>query len=445
MIERYSTPEMTELWSEQNKLFWWKRVQTEVIAGWINLEQMPPETLTAIETAPVPTPEQVSQREQITRHDLAAFVDVLSQSMAEGGEYVHYGLTSSDVLDTTMGIRLREATDLLILELEQLLDLLVSKCREHIDTLMLGRTHAMAAEPITWGIKLANHAMELDRNRQRLRESRAMVAVGKISGVVGTYAHCQPELEQQVCQRLGLTPEPVSSQVTGRDRPAQLLWAIGSTAAALERLATEIRHLQRTEVAEVQEGFSLQQKGSSAMPHKQNPIASERLVGLSRVVRGYLSAGLESVILWHERDLSHSSAERIILPDATSLLHFMLRETRNLLENLVANPERMTQNLAQAGDTIYSQGLLLALVGQVRLDRETSYRMVQELVSQARTEDRTLRELASAHPQVLLSEHQLDTIFDPWSYLEHRQLFAKRAERLLTDRRKEGLGSELEE
>ncbi|NHZ70562.1 MAG: adenylosuccinate lyase [Proteobacteria bacterium] len=345
MIERYSTPEMTTVWSEQQKLAVWKEVETLVVEAWADLGVAPPEAADAARRASDVDLDEWKARELVTQHDVAAFVDLLAASVPDGGEWIHFGLTSSDVLDTAGGVLLKESGELLLDAVSDLFVVVKRRAFEHRDTLMIGRTHGIWAEPTSFGLKLANWAFEIQRDHERLVDAVNGVSFGKISGAVGTYAHTPPELEAIVCGRLGLAYEPASTQVIARDRHAHFLSVIALIGSSIERFATEIRHLQRSEVSEAREAFRSGQKGSSAMPHKRNPIASENLTGVSRLLRGYASAGLENVALWHERDISHSSVERVALPDATSLLHYALKRMTRLIDTLVIDTDRMLSNL----------------------------------------------------------------------------------------------------
>ncbi len=412
MIERYILPEMGDIWSDQRRLETWKAVEVAVLAALEVRGVAPTGVAEAAEAADCPTPEEVAEREKTTNHDLAAFVDLLGANAgAEAAGWIHYGLTSSDVLDTAGGVVLKEASALLVESLAQLQQVVVGLAREHRNTFMIGRTHGIWAEPTTFGLKLAGWAFELDRDLSRLRRAQEAVAVGKISGAVGTYAHISAEIEAEVCHRLGLSVEPASTQVTARDRHAEYLSAIAITGASIERMATEIRHLQRSEVGEAREGFSKGQKGSSAMPHKRNPILSERMTGMARLLRGYAQVGLENVALWHERDISHSSAERVALPDASIALHYMLTKFRGLLENLVVDTDRMTTNLESTRGLVFSQGVLLALV-ESGLTRDEAYRVVQGNAMRAWDEGTPLVDLLSGDPEVGLSSEELAACFN---------------------------------
>jgi adenylosuccinate lyase len=411
VIERYTLPEMGQIWSDQHRLEMWKTVEVAALRSFEKLGRVPSGVASATEAAPCPTPGEVAEREAVTNHDLAAFVDLLGE--AAGGEatgWVHYGLTSSDVLDTAGGILLRDSTDLLADALVALRKAVVTRAREHRNTFMIGRTHGIWAEPTTFGLKLAGWAFELARGEERLAAARETVAVGKISGAVGTYAHVPASVEAEVCQQVGLGVEPASTQVTARDRHAQYLSTLALIGASIERMATEVRHLQRSEVSEAREGFRKGQKGSSAMPHKRNPIMSERMTGMARLLRGYAQVGLENVALWHERDISHSSAERVVLPDASIALHYMLVRFRALVDDLVVDQERMAANLASSNGLVFSQAVLLALV-ESGLGRDEAYRIVQRNAMQAWDGKGQLKDLLGADPDVQLTGEQLDGCF----------------------------------
>jgi adenylosuccinate lyase len=411
VIERYTLPEMGAIWADAHKLDAWKQVEVLALEAWESLGVVPKGTATAVRSAPNPTAEQVAEREAVTNHDLAAFVDVLGETAGgDAAAWVHYGLTSSDVLDTAAGLILSEAGALLTRALADLFDVVRGKALEHRSTFMIGRTHGIWAEPTTFGLKLAGWAFELDRDRQRLEAARDAVSVGKISGAVGTYAHVPPELEAHVCSGLGLAIEPASTQVTARDRHAQYLSTVALIGASIERMATEIRHLQRSEVAEVREAFAAGQKGSSAMPHKRNPILSERMTGLARVLRGYAQVGLEDVALWHERDISHSSAERIVLADASIALHYMLVRFASLVRDLEVDTGRMLENIESTRGLIFSQAVLLALIEAGR-SRDEAYRIVQRHSMSAWEGKGDLRELLEADPDLGLDAGQLEDCF----------------------------------
>ncbi len=369
--------------------------------------------------------EAVHEREAVTDHDVAAFVDVLATSAGEAGRWIHFGLTSSDVLDTALALQLRAASDQILAGAGELVALLVRRAREHAETVCVGRTHGVHAEPTSFGLKLAGFATEAARNRTRLHGAFAQASVGAISGAVGTHAAHSPDFEARVLARLGLKGEPVSTQVVARDRHAELLSAIALAGAGLERLATEIRHLQRTEVLEAAEPFRAGQKGSSAMPHKRNPIVSERICGIARLLRSYAQAGLEDVALWHERDISHSSVERVALPDATILLDYAQSLIVRVVDGLVVDPDRMRANLELTHGALYSQRALLALV-DTGLGRDEAYRIVQRLSQRAWDEGVELRELLAAERLEL----DLDAIFDEGAFLRHVPELIARLDRL---------------
>jgi adenylosuccinate lyase len=411
MIARYTRPEMGALWTDEARMEAWRRVE---VAACEAMEGPSEEELDAIRAATF-TVEAVNERERTTDHDVAAFVDILSESAGDAGRWVHFGLTSSDVLDTATALQLRAAGEILVAGARELVDVLSERAREHVHTVCPGRTHGVHAEPTTFGIKLTGFAMEARRNAQRLERAFAQASVGAISGAVGTYAATSPEFEARVLAGLGLEPEPVSTQVVARDRHAELLQAIALAGAGLERLATEIRHLQRTEVREVEEPFRAGQKGSSAMPHKRNPITTERITGLARVLRGNATAAVENVALWHERDISHSGAERVILPDSTILLDYLQHLAIRVVRGMVVHAERMRKNLDLTYGALFSQRVLLALVTS-GMTRDDAYRVTQELAQRAWDERIPLRDLLAQRPELGLD---LDTIFDLGHYARY--------------------------
>jgi adenylosuccinate lyase len=361
VIARYTRPELAEIWSDDAHFEAMREVE---VAACEEMDGPTPDELEAIRGATF-TVEAIAEREKVTDHDTAAFVDVLAASAGPAGRWIHYGLTSSDVLDTGLALQLRRVADLVLPDSRRLVEALAARACEHVHTLCVGRTHGIHAEPTTFGIKLAGFAFEADRNARRLKHAFAQAGVGALSGAVGTYSATSPDFEERVLGRLGLAREPVSTQVVARDRHAELLQAIALAGAGLERFATELRHLARTEVGEVQEPFGAGQKGSSAMPHKRNPIKSEQVAGLARVLRGNALAALEDVTLWHERDISHSSVERVVLPDSTTLLDHLQRRILTLVEGMVVNQERMRENLELTHGALFSQRVLLALVQRV--------------------------------------------------------------------------------
>ncbi len=412
MIERYSLPEMAAVWSEERKLAVWQEIEALVADAWAELGVAPAAAGDAIRKAPPVEVGTWKEREQVTGHDLAAFVDLLATATGEHGGWVHYGLTSSDVVDTAQAVVLDEAAGLLLGKVAALFTVVKERALEHRETVMVGRTHGIWAEPTTFGLKLAGWAFELARAHQRLVAARRSVAVGKISGAVGTYAHVPPAVERYVCEQLELGVEPASTQVVARDRHAEFLGAVAVTGASLERFATEIRHLQRSEVGEVREPFRSGQKGSSAMPHKRNPILSENVTGLARLLRAYALAGLENVALWHERDISHSSVERVVLPDACLLLDFALHRMTGVVRGLVVDAERMRANLDATRGLVYSQAVLLALV-EGGLARHDAYRLVQRHALAVWDGGGDLRAALAADPDVPLDADALDACFDP--------------------------------
>ncbi len=433
MIPRYSMPEMATLFDDQSRLGRWLQVEVLAVQAMASLGIVSNETsefvskksIDLLQDAPkdfqwskATNPkvkkhilEAVLEREKITNHDLAAFVDIVQDQIGSyHSEFIHYGLTSSDIVDTASSATLVQSADLLIQASEQLVAVLKAKALEHKDTPMVGRTHGMHAEPTTFGVKLALWALQADRDLKRLKAAREAIAVGKLSGAVGTYSNIDPAIEDYVCLSLGLKPVP-STQVIARDRHAEYIWACASVGASVESFATEIRHLQRSEVAEVQEAFGKGQKGSSAMPHKRNPITSEKLSGLARLLRGYLGAALEDVALWHERDISHSSVERVIFPDASLLGYYVLKQASKLIENLVVKPDKMLKNLELSNGMVFSQSILLSLVAS-GLPRDQAYRIVQRNAVLAYQESRNLKDVISQDPEVKLSPQAIEEAFD---------------------------------
>jgi adenylosuccinate lyase len=426
VIERYTRSEMGAVWSEQRKLEAWLQVELAVVDALAEQGVVPEEDAAAVRERASYTVEAVEERERVTDHDVAAFVDVVAESIGDAGRWVHHGLTSSDVLDTALGLQLSRAGLILVGGARDYRDALIRRAREHADTLCVGRTHGVQAEPTTFGVKLAGFAFEAHRNMRRLERAAEAVSVGALSGAVGTYSANGPEIEAAVLRRLGLGREDVSTQVVPRDRHAELLEAVALAGAGLERFATEIRHLQRTEVREVEEPFRPgAQKGSSAMPHKRNPIVSERIAGIARLLRGYALAGLEDVALWHERDISHSSVERVALPDATILLDYAQHLAIRVVEGMTVNAERMRLNLEATRGALYSQRALLALVEAGR-SRDEAYRAVQEAARQAWDEGGDFRELlARATPEL-----DLDAVFDPQAFVRHAHAIVARLDRI---------------
>ena len=422
MIPRYSVPEVEVLFSEQSKMSRWLEVELLVVEA-MAAEGVVPAADAAACRAAAPVVDaafvaEVEAREAITNHDVAAFVDVAQQRMGvPAASWVHHGLTSTDVVDTALCWALREAADLVIESQTALLRTLVDTARAHAGTAMIGRTHGIHAEPTTFGAKVALWALQVDRDRARMRAARDGVAVCKLSGAVGTFSNIPPAVEARVAERLGLRPV-AATQVVARDRHAEYLWACASAGTTLEMIAVELRHLQRTEVGEVREGFSKGQKGSSAMPHKRNPISAETISGLSRVLRGNLQVGLQDVPLWHERDISHSSAERIVLPDSTHLVLYMTRRMHNLVANLEVDTARMSANLGMLHGVVFSQSVLLALV-ENGMTRDAAYRVVQECAATSIAGSRAFRDVLVADERVSLDAARLDAAFDLARVLRH--------------------------
>ena len=414
MIARYARPEMRRIWSEEGKLARWFGVELAALDAWVELGVIPGADVAALRAvATPPTPERVAEIEQTTDHDLAAFVDAVAEQVGPEGRWFHYGLTSSDVVDTALALQIRDAGELIVEGIDAALASVVRLAEEHRHTICIGRSHGIHAEPTTFGWKLAGWAFELDRARDRLRRALEGCRVGQFSGTVGTYAAIDPEVERIACERLGLDPEPVSTQVIARDRHAELLSTLALAATSLDRFATEIRHLARTEVREVEEPFATGMKGSSALPHKRNPKVAERISGLARVVRGAAVVGLENVPLWHERDISHSSAERVVIPDAFLALDYILDRFRWIVDGLVVHADRMERNLWASHGLFFSHRLLLALV-EHGLERAEAYRLVQRNAMRAWDEERDFGDLVRADAEIRshLDDAALTEVFD---------------------------------
>jgi adenylosuccinate lyase len=421
VIRRYTLPEMGALWTDRARFEAMLRVELAVTRAQASRGVVPPDALRAIEDRAAVDPERIAEIEKTTDHDVIAFVSQVAETVGPEGRYLHLGLTSSDVVDTALALQLRAAGELLLRDCNELLRALIARARAEGDALMMGRTHGVHAEPITFGLKLAGWAFEVDRGRRRLASAVDEIGTGKISGPVGSYSHLGPEVEAEVLTELGLHADPASTQIVQRDRHAALLTAIAILGGSLERFATEIRNLQHTEIGEVMEPFKPGQKGSSAMPHKRNPILSERIAGLARLLRGYAGTALENQPLWHERDISHSSAERVILPDATILLDYLLVRTAGLIEGLVVRRERMLENIERGLGLHASSRVLGALVERGGLSREAAYAVVQRAALRAADERRPLRDLLGVDPEVAkrLSLADLDHCFDDAAHLRH--------------------------
>jgi len=424
---------MARVWSEEAKLERWLTVELAALDAWAQVGTVPAEAAEAIRArAHPPTPEQVAEVERATNHDVAAFVDAVATELGPESRWLHYGLTSSDVVDTALALAVQEAGGLVLEGIGRAFTAVATRAEEHFDTLTIGRTHGVHAEPMTFGLKLAGWSFQLARDRGRVERALEGMRVGKLSGAVGTYATTTPEVERIACETLGLEPAPSSTQILQRDRHAELLSALALVASSLDRFALEIRHLARTEVREVEEPFGHGQKGSSAMPHKRNPVVAERICGLARLVRGYAVVGLENVALWHERDISHSSAERVALPDAFLAVDYMLDRFAWLVEALVVRPERMRANLEATGGLFFSQRLLLALV-ESGLERDSAYRAVQRHAMRAWDEGLDFRELVRADPEIA-SRVDLDEVFDLAAFTRHSDVVFARLRNLVAER-----------
>ncbi|MBE9211940.1 adenylosuccinate lyase [Plectonema cf. radiosum LEGE 06105] len=421
MIERYTLPEMGNIWTDTYKFQTWLQVEIAVCEAQADLGYIPAEAVREIKAKANFDVNRVLEIEAEVRHDVIAFLTNVNEYVGDSGRYIHLGMTSSDVLDTALALQMVASLDLIVQKQQELITVIREKAREHRYTVMIGRSHGIHAEPITFGFKLAGWLAEVLRNQQRLHTLRQTIAVGKISGAVGTYANIEPKVEALACEKLGLQPDTASTQVISRDRHADFLQQLALVTASLERFAVEIRNLQRTDVLEVEEFFSKGQKGSSAMPHKRNPIRSERLTGMARIVRSNAVAALENVALWHERDISHSSVERVILPDSCILTHFMLKEAINLIKNLLVYPENMAENMNCYGGVVFSQKVLLALIDK-GINREEAYQIVQANAHTAwNQKDGNFHELICKDNRVTekLSPQEIETCFDPQNHLQH--------------------------
>jgi adenylosuccinate lyase len=416
MIARYTLPEMGQVWSEQTKLTNWLKIEILVCEAWAQLGAIPPAALENIRNRAGFDLNRIKEIEAETRHDVIAFLTNVAEHVGEDSKYIHMGLTSSDILDTGLALQLRDSCDLILKRLHDLMEVLAARAREYKYTLMPGRTHGVHAEPVTFGLKLAGWYTEIERHIERITRTRDTVSCGKISGAVGTMANVDPAVERYVCEQLGLTPCKVSTQIIQRDRHAEYLTVLALVAGSLEKMATEIRNLQRTEIREVEEPFHSGQKGSSAMPHKRNPMISERITGLSRLIRSNALVGLENMALWHERDLTHSSTERVILPDSSILLDYILERFTRVMERLVVNRDNMSSNLEATMGLVFSQQVLLALIDKGFL-REDAYRLVQEAAMDAWQRRIPFKELLQKDERIraALSADELERLFD-YSY-----------------------------
>ena len=428
VIERYTLPEMGELWTEKFKYQTWLEVEIAVCEAQAELGYIPSEAVTIIKEKAQFDPQRILEIETEVRHDVIAFLTNVNEYVGDAGRYIHLGMTSSDVLDTALSLQLVASLNLILECTQELIQALRYQAQQHRYTVMVGRSHGIHGEPITFGFKLAGWLAEVERNRQRLIRLRKDIAIGQISGAMGTYANIDPRIEALTCQKLGLEPDTASTQVISRDRHAEFMQQIALLAASIERFAIEIRNLQRSDVLEVEEFFAPKQKGSSAMPHKRNPIRSERLSGIARIIRGYTIAALENVALWHERDISHSSVERVMFPDTCILIHFMIKEITDLVKNLLVYPENMKRNMNVYGGVIFSQRVLLALV-EKGLNREEAYKIVQECAHKAwNTEQGNFQELIVQDTQVksVLSPQEIEACFDPQQHLKNLDLIYQR-------------------
>ncbi|PGM59714.1 adenylosuccinate lyase [Bacillus sp. AFS053548] len=416
MIERYSRPEMAAIWTEENKFKAWLEVEILACEAWAELGDIPKEDVKVLREKASFDINRIYEIEKETRHDVVAFTRAVSETLGDERKWVHYGLTSTDVVDTALSYLLRQANDILLKDLENFIGILETKAKEHKYTVMMGRTHGVHAEPTTFGLKLALWTEEMKRNLERFKNAIETVRVGKISGAVGTYANIPPFVEEYVCEKLGIQAAPISTQTLQRDRHAHYMATLSLIATSIEKFATEVRGLQKSETREVEEFFAKGQKGSSAMPHKRNPIGSENMTGLARVIRGHMVTAYENVSLWHERDISHSSAERIILPDATILLNYMLNRFGNIIKNLTVFPENMKRNMDRTYGLIYSQRVLLALI-EKGMSREEAYDTVQPRAMEAWETQVQFKELVEAEEKItsLLSQEEINDCFD-YSY-----------------------------
>ena len=420
MIPRYTRSEMAKIWTEQRKFETWLEIELLVCEAFSKLGEIPAEAVRVIKEKACFDVNRVNEIEKVTKHDVIAFLTNVGESIGPFSKYLHYGLTSSDILDTSLALLLKEASELILQDLHRLLEVLKEKAFQHKETLMIGRTHGVHAEPITFGLKMALWHDETKRNLARMERAKEAVSVGKISGAVGTFAHIPPFVEEFVCSRLGLKPASISTQIVQRDHHAEFFTTLAIIASSIEKFSVELRHLQRTEVLEAEEYFSKGQKGSSAMPHKRNPVSSENLSGLARLIRSYSIAALENIPLWHERDISHSSVERVIAPDATILIDYMLNRFTSLIENLIVYPENMKANLERMGGLIYSEAVLLLLTKK-GLSREEAYGVVQRNAMRVWEKGEDFKTLLSQDEVIerLLTQEDLDAAFDIRAHLKH--------------------------
>ncbi len=427
MINRYTRPEMGSIWTEQNKVQKWLDVELAALDALAANGDIPKDIPAKVRKKAKFDLERVREIEKVVQHDVIAFLTNLAENVGPDGRYVHYGLTSSDILDTGLALQIKDASTILIRELKKLIEIIASKAKQHKKTLMVGRSHGVHAEPITFGLKMALFYEEFKRNLKRMEIAAEGIAFGKISGAVGTFANVDPKVEEMVCKKLGLKPAPVSTQIVQRDRHAEYMSTLAIVGSSLEKLATEIRGLQKTETLEVQESFGEGQKGSSAMPHKRNPITCERVAGLARILRGNAMAAMENVALWHERDITHSSVERVIFPDSTILLDYMIGCMQTVIKNLLVLDENMMANLEKSRGMVFSQGLLLKLV-QKNLTREEGYKLVQDAAKKVWEDNAKLKDVVLKDPKILkhLSPKEINEVFNYEYHLKNVDKIFKR-------------------
>jgi adenylosuccinate lyase len=426
MIDRYSRPQMAAIWEDKNKYETWLKIELLACEALVQEGEMPKSALKAIRSKAKVNPARIDELEKKVKHDVIAFLSSITEKVGEEGRFLHWGMTSSDVLDTGLALLMRQAADLIIDDLSALLKVLKAKAEEHKETVMIGRSHGIHGEPMTFGLKMALWYAETQRNLARMQQAKEIISFGKLSGAMGTFAHLSPSVESYVCEKLDLKPEPVSNQIVQRDRHAQYLQTLALIASSLEKFATEIRHLQRTEVLEAEEPFEAGQKGSSSMPHKRNPIGSENICGLARVIRSNASAALENIPLWHERDISHSSVERIILPDSTILLDFILDRFTRIMSRLFVYPEKMSRNLELTGGTIFSQKILLLLIRK-GMKRELAYEIVQSAAMEVFHKGGSFKEKIRSHPELSsIRPKEIEACFDARQFVQHIETIYKR-------------------